>query len=157
MAGKVGELALDHVFWNLVSSNPAFEQWLLARTKFGGRSLTLVRDEKWHQRWYRDPETGRDSETDILLIFADPANGARYALHIENKPDHGKWMTDQARNYRRRAFNRMEKWRYVDFQTILMAPRGFIERFPRDVAEFVVVLSYEDIRSVAPEFGLVGV
>ena len=87
MAGKVGELALDHVFWNLVSSNPAFEQWLLARTKFGGRSLKLVRDEKWHQRWYRDPETGRDSETDILLIFADPANGARYALHIENKPD----------------------------------------------------------------------
>ena len=102
----------------------------------------LVRDEKWHQRWYRDPETGKDSETDILLMFADNVSGERYALHIENKPDHGKWMPDQAANYRRRAVNRMSKWRYVDFQTMIMAPQTFIDRYADDVAEFDVILSY---------------
>ena len=74
------------------------------------RGLDLVMNEKWHQRWYKDPVTGKDSETDILLMFRDRSNNHRYAIHIENKPDRRRWQKDQAENYRKRALNRMSAW-----------------------------------------------
>lgn len=88
------EVALDRCFWREVSTSASFRNWLLGKTKFAGRTLELVSNEyneKWHQRWYKDPETKKDSETDILLIFRDTANAERYALHIENKPAHRAW------------------------------------------------------------------
>jgi hypothetical protein len=146
------ELQLDHHFWNGVSRNQEFCSWLLTQTKFSGLSLHLVTDEKWHQRWYRDPITKKDSETDILLIFAELVSGDRYALHIENKPDHRRWEPSQAESYRRRALNRMEKWRYADFQTVLLAPLSFIMRSTMEAAHFDVILSYEDVSRFVPAF-----
>jgi hypothetical protein len=141
----VSELKLDHLFWEAISSNPSFQVWFLSRTKFVGRDLNLVTNEKWHQRWYKDPETGKESETDILLIFLDRATS-----------DHGMWRKGQAEQYRRRALNRMLPWRYVDFQTALIAPTLFIARWPLEVGHFDVTVSYEDISAFVPTFNAHG-
>ncbi len=134
------ELTLDHCFRREVSTSPLLRNWLIGKTKFAQRSLDLVTDEKWHQRWYRDPETKKDSETDILLMFRDASNCELYALHIENKTAHRKWEPNQAENYRKRATNRMRAWRCVDFQTILLAPSAFVCRHPAEATSFDVVL-----------------
>jgi hypothetical protein len=125
------ELDLDHLFWKEMRDNPAFRTWFLGLTKFSEHALDLVTDEKWHQRWYTDPLNG---------------------IHIENKPAHGKWEPNQAENYRRRATNRKMKLRYVDFQIVLIAPTSFIERWPREVQQFDIAISYEDISTFIPEF-----
>jgi hypothetical protein len=148
----VDELTLDHCFWREVSTSTSFRNWLIGKTKFADRSLDLVTDEKWHQRWYRDPETKKDSETDILLMFRDASNCERYALHIENKTVHRNWEPNQAENYRKRATNRMKAWRYVDFQAILLAPSAFVCRHPAEAKNFDVVLLYEDVGAFVPEF-----
>jgi hypothetical protein len=152
MAGRVNELDLDQHFWRAISTDRSFHDWFIARTKFFGRDLELVTDEKWHQRWYRDPETKKDSETDILLIFRDRTDHLRYAVHIENKPDHRNWTEGQAEKYRKRAFNRMSPWRYVDFQTALIAPVSFIARWPVEAGHFDVIVSHEDISAFVPAF-----
>ena len=146
------ELSLDHCFWRAIRGSVPFQEWLISRTKFRGRALSLVVDELWHQRWYLDPETRRGSETDILLLFKEAVTGDRYALHIENKPAHGKWEPDQAPNYLKRAVNRMKPWRYVDFQTVLLAPVSFIRRHPAEVSHFQLTISYEEVGAFAPEF-----
>jgi hypothetical protein len=148
----VDELALDRCFWRTVSRSESFRKWLLSKTKFSHLALELVTDEKWHQRWYRDPITKRDSETDILLIFFDVNSGKRYALHIENKPDHRKWEPLQSSNYRKRAIDRMRIWRYVDFQVVLLAPVSFISRYPTDACQFDIWISYEDVGVFIPEY-----
>ena len=147
------ELDLDHRFWAAMSKDPAFFSWFIAKTKFAGRAVDLVRDEKWHQRWYRDPVTGKDSETDILLMLRDATTGDRVAVHIENKPDHRGWETDQAINYRRRAIDRMTRWRYVDSQIVLIAPMSFVARWPEQASQFDLVVLYEEISAFVPEFG----
>lgn len=151
------ELTLDRCFWREISSSARFQRWLIEKTKFADRSLELVSnesDEKWHQRWYKDPETKKDSEGDILLIFRDTSSAERYALHIENKPAHRKWEPNQAENYRKRALDRMKRWRYVDFQTILLAPSAFVGRHHVEAASFDLVLSYEEVGSFVPEFAI---
>ncbi len=149
---KATELELDREFWSALVASPAFCEWLLQRTKFWPRELELVTNEKWHQRWYRDPESGKDSETDILLMWSDPQLGDRVAIHIENKPAHRKWEPAQVENYLRRAENRKAAWRYADFQIVLLAPIEFILRHTDEAAGFDFVLTYEEISAFAPAF-----
>jgi hypothetical protein len=78
--------------------------------------------------------------------------GERYAIHIENKPDHRKWEVDQALNYRLRAADRMAKWRYVDFVLVLLAPKSFVERWPEEANGFDRKVLYEDVCRFIPEF-----
>jgi hypothetical protein len=146
------ELELDHCFWNAISSNAAFQAWFLKHTKFAHLALELVIDEKWHQRWYRDPITKKDSEGDILLMFKAPNSTDRYAIHLENKPSHRIWETFQAENYRKRAIDRMSKWRYVDYELALIAPDSFIERSSSEMKHFDLAISYEEIGKFVPEF-----
>ena len=146
------ELSLDHCFWRGLSGSAAFRNWLVSRTKFRDLPLSLVTDEKWHQRWYRDSDTKKDSETDILLLFVNDHTGDRYALHIENKPDHRKWEPDQVENYSKRAVNRMTSWRYIDFQTVLLAPFSFVQRHPCEASQFQLTLTYEEVGAFVPEF-----
>jgi hypothetical protein len=152
LGGEMDELALDHCFWDAISSSQPFFRWLVSKTKFSERTLRLVTDEKWHQRWYEEPETKQQSETDILLILQDDVTGERFALYIENKPPHGKWRPNQPENYRKRAIDRMRSLRYVDFQTILLAPTVFIARHPMEAAHFDMVLTYEEVAAYVPEF-----
>jgi hypothetical protein len=149
----ISELELDRLFWNKISTNLEFQSWFLQQTKFAARAFDLVLDEKWHQRWYRDPITGEESETDILLLFKDRDNSDRCAIHIENKPLHGKWRPRQPENYPKRAANRTVKLRYVEFQTALIAPLLFIKRWPREAGLFDIRISYEDIAKFVPQFG----
>lgn len=148
------ELELDQQFWNAISSRTDFCAWVLSKTKFSSTNAQLITDEKWHQRWFRDPTTKKDSETDILLMFLDPSSQSRYALHIENKPDRGRWEPLQAENYRKRALDRMAKWRYVDFQTALLTPQSVILRSATEVAHFDVILLYEEVARFVPDFGI---
>jgi hypothetical protein len=147
------ELELDHSFWKAITTNVAFQAWFLDRTKFANHALELVGDEKWHHRWHRDPVTGKDSETDILLIFKDQSTGERFAIHIENKPPWGRWEAEQPENYRKRAANRMSNWRYVDFQAVLIAPISFIAGSLSELDHFDIAVSYEALSTSAPEFG----
>jgi hypothetical protein len=152
IAKVMNELAPDHSFWNTLVASMPFRKWLLERTRFAKLGLDLVTNEKWHQRWYRDPITKKDSETDILLIFSDANGGRRYALHIENKPDHRKWEPDQFENYQKRAADRMSAWRYTDYEVVLLAPMSFLTRYPLEAAQFDFRLSYEDVGTFIPEF-----
>lgn len=146
------ELSLDRCFWRGISTSADFQHWLIGQTKFADLDLELVTEENWHQRWFRDPETKKDSETDIFLIFRNRSTSERYALHIENKPAHRKWEPNQAENYRRRATCKMGDWNYVDFQTLLLAPSVFVERHTAETALFDLVISYEDVGKFIPEF-----
>jgi hypothetical protein len=137
----------------MLTTSAAFRAWLWSKTKFSGQNADLVLTEKWHQRWYKNPVTKEESETDILLIYADK-NGDRYALHIENKPAHGKWRPKQAERYRTRARDRMQVGRYVDFEIILLAPTAFIMRHPVETALFDFTISYEDVSVFVPEFAV---
>jgi hypothetical protein len=148
------ELQLDHLFWKAISSNLDFQSWFLKRTKFSAHALKLVTDETWHQRWFKDPDTKKDSETDTTLIFEDSTNADRYAIHVENKPPHGKFESRQPENYRIRAMNRMLKWKHIDFQTALIAPLLFFAKWPSEVEHFDIRIAYEDISEFVPEFGL---
>lgn len=151
MTQHVNELELDHHFWDAISTDRPFQQWFLARTKFCARELELVTDEKWHQRWYKCPVTKRDYEGDILLIFRDRQTGERLSVHIENKPDHRTWTPNQAEHYKKRAIDRMKKWHYVDFETVLIAPRSFIARWPEETAHFDLKIPYDEIgQFIAP-------
>ena len=133
------ELELEHLFWDAMSTNVEFQSWLLERTRtwflkqtrVDTMALDLVLNERWHQRWHTDRH-GNESESDILLIFRNRENSQRYAIHIENKPLHGTWQPGEAEGYRLRAEHCMAKWRYVDFQTVLLAPAQFIERYPEE-------------------------
>jgi hypothetical protein len=146
------ELELDHFFWKATSTNVAFQAWFLGLTKFADHAINLVGDEIWHQKWYRDPVTGKDSETDILLIFKDQSTGDRFAIHIENKPPWGLWEPHQPDNYRKRAANRMRSWRYVNFQVVLIAPVSFIAKSISELDHFDIAVSYEALSEFVPEF-----
>ena len=150
----VSELDLDRLFWGVISTDADFRRWVVGKTKFAHLNLELVTAEKWHQRWYRDPVTKRDSETDILLMFTEVGSGERYAIHIENKPDHRRWEPLQFENYRKRALDRREKWKYVDFQTALLASCGFIERHPNEAGHFDIRLTYEEVSKFVPAFSV---
>jgi len=153
MANNADELALDHVFWNGFRSNDKFRREFVSRTKFRSRNLELLPDEKWHHRWYKDPQTGKESETDITLFLRDVDSGERFAIHIENKPAHRSWEPDQAANYRKRALNRQAKWQHSDHQVALIAPASFIANCcDGEAKDFDLAVPYELIGLHLPEF-----
>jgi hypothetical protein len=109
--------------------------------------------EPWQFRWYRSPDTGLDSETDIFLRFESP-NTAPFALHIENKTATGTFRKGQPDTYRTRAGDQKARWRYEDFSILLIAPSAFQRRFPGECAKFDSFLSYEEIAEHIPLFSL---
>lgn len=148
------ELELDRLFWIAMQSNPFFQEWLIQKSKFKSRRLRLLGDGTWHQRWYRDPVSKRESETDITLTFEDVQRNCRYAVHIENKPSGGDWRQFQAESYPLRALNRMSKWGHVDYDTALLAPQSFIDKSREEIRFFGFVLRYEDVAEFVPEFAV---
>ena len=146
------ELELDHLFWNAITTNSAFFAWVIGRPKFAHRRLSLDTEELWHQRWYRDPETHEESETDITLFLSDEDTQEAFAIHIENKTSHRLWEKNQARNYRKRAANRMSIWKHADFQVALLAPQQHIVSHPAEAACFDFEMAYEAVGTFVPEF-----
>lgn len=149
---RLSERTLDEAFVRELKANPNFLSWLLSRTKFANRELLLDQSEPWQFRWYRDPNTGLDSETDIFLRFEEACAGKPIALHIENKPADGRFRVGQPEAYRPRAEYLKGKLRYDDFQTVLLAPLSFQETFASECAHFDIMLPYEEIAGFVLEF-----
>jgi hypothetical protein len=146
------ELELDYIFWNAIKTDVTFSAWFLGKTKFAGRSLELKTDELWHQRWYRDPDSKEESETDILLIFRDTESGEVVSIHLENKRLKRAWGKNQAESYRRRAANWMVKWKHADSEVALMAPLSHIANHPIEAGHFDFVITYEEVGMYVSEF-----
>jgi hypothetical protein len=156
---NLSERDLDRIFWGKISTDPTFESWFLQKTKFSHKSLDLVRTDlnrrkPWnpHSRWYTNPDSGFQSETDILLIFRDRETGVRYAFHVENKSGNRGWEENQAKSYRVRADHLRTRFEYDDFQTVLIAPQVYEARYPVEVNHFDLFVSYEELSRFMPEF-----
>lgn len=161
------EAELDHAFADALQASPAMQDWLLAGGRFGrfsGKARLLVSEQAvarrgakhWWKHWWCKLPDGRDSETDIFLIFE--ADGQRFAIHIEDKPLHGKLTLEQATGYRRRAAFMANKARwldYGDFETVVIAPATFLEANAVCVGQFDRALAYEEIAAFVPLFAQV--
>ena len=161
---RVKEEQLDHAFAEMLQQDSAFRNWLLGGSRFS-RFLDRARllDEEqasarnakhwWKHWWCRLPD-GSESETDVFAVF-EPDGGHRFAFHIENKPAHGKLLFEQAAAYRPRAIFMAGQPRFLDyrdFETIVMAPKRFLEMNAECCRQFDRQLSYEDICEHVPLF-----
>lgn len=150
MAGKMQEKA----FAERVKASPEFVKWLLSKTKFNDVDAIpiLIRADN---PWYQSPRTGRQSETDILIVFERRDRAKRFALHIENKQAKETFRPDQPELYHERAADWMNtvKWGgYQDFEVMLIAPREFYARHREKSDIFHQYLSHEEIAEFIPEF-----
>ena len=78
------------------------------------------------------------------------------ALHIENKLGSRAFTQYQPELYAARAKTWAPNPKYESYQawqTVLVAPRSFRERFPMDAGKFDVFIAHEDIAQYVPEFG----
>lgn len=164
----ISELELDRAFAENVARCSTFLRWVLEQTKFHESASDLVllnreqaaqkpkkKPENWWRHWWCRLEDGSESETDIFLVLKKPGSDERVALHIEDKPPHGKFTPNQYLNYQRRAEFMANKERYMNYSsytTILLAPRSFIEEQADKVRHFESVISYEAISSYIPLF-----
>lgn len=111
-----------------------------------------IENHWWRHCWCKLPD-GSESETDLFFPF--DADRMRFAIHIENKPKHGKLSFDQAAGYRPRAIYMAHKpqWlEYWDFETILLAPNAFLEDNLLAIRQFDRVISYEKVAEFVPLF-----
>jgi hypothetical protein len=159
----ISEVELDHAFAEALADNHQFQNWLLSGGRFSrhvGKATLLISEQAsarkakhwWKHWWCRLPD-GSESETDIFLVF--DAAGHRFALHIEDKPPHGKLELRQAIDYRRRAVfkaNSADWLNYTDFEVLLLAPAEFIERHLDCAAQFDRAITYEEVAKFAPLF-----
>lgn len=80
----------------------------------------------------------------------------RIALHIENKLVSGSFTHLQPELYAARA----AAWKgnpkyesYEDWETVLVAPQSFYERYAKDAGKFGRFISHEELANFIPEFG----
>ena len=160
------EKTLDKAFDLAVRESADFATWLVSHTKFrglGARYHWSRSDHPWGRfDWeVTDPATGakriekRDSETDILVVFELPGTRQRFALHVENKLASGSFTEYQPEMYAMRAkawLGQPKYGSYTDFETLLIAPRGFAEKFPRECGIFDRFIPHEEIARFVPEF-----
>jgi hypothetical protein len=160
------EKELDQAIEAAFKDSPSFTRWFLSRTKFKDDDASYY----WSRSNYPwgkaelntvNAMTGaresvvREGETDILVVFETP-NKRRVALHIENKLASGSFTLLQPEVYRARA----AKWKsdprycnYDDWETVLVAPNIFFDRFRAEAAKFDRFVPHEDIAIHVPLFG----
>ena len=164
----IAEAELDRAFADAVAESADFRRWVLTQTRF--RALAdeaiLLRDEQiharpkvarenWWRHWWCALQDRSESETDIFLVFGVRNSEKRVALHIENKPPHGKFTLHQDLNYRRRAKFMAGDGRYLgysDFVTAILAPQRFLQRYAEQVRNFDLSFSYEAVSNFIPLF-----
>jgi hypothetical protein len=163
----LNEDALCRLFAEKIRNSAEFRSWVLDQTKFGGHSDAIllheeqaksrpsVRADNWWRHWWcRIPSSGKEGETDIFLAFEAPRAKSRFALHIENKMA-AEFLDGQPEGYEARARYKMSdpKWlNYIDFETILIAPREYREARRQSCDVFNRFISYESIATFIPEF-----
>lgn len=160
----IKEVELDHAFAETLAENLEFQRWLLSNGRFSRHAdkATLLVEEQTHARksakhwwkhWWCELPDGSENETDIFLVFE--VEGSRFALHVEDKPAHGKLELRQAVDYRRRAAfksNAVDWLDYSDFEVLLLAPAEFVERHSKCAAQFDRVITYEQVACFVPLF-----
>jgi hypothetical protein len=165
---KLTEDDLCELFAERVKDSPEFAAWLLRRTKFFpyARHARLLHEEQmsirprkrwWRHWWCEAPGLAKSGrETDIFMVFeVERPSPFRFALHIENKLDNGRFTDGQAQDYAVRAnamTNEADYLDHADFATILLAPEKFVERFPKECGLFDAFVSYDDVAQMIPEF-----
>jgi len=163
--GKITEKILDGAIEEEFKTSHQFVTWFLGKTKFSDTSATY----HWSRSDYpwgripvtiRDPKTGlekkiiRDSETDILVVF-ESKDKKRFALHIENKLANGSFTEYQPELYSQRAkmwLGKKKYCSYTDYETILIAPQQFYDRWTQESQLFDKFISHEDISEYIPIF-----
>jgi hypothetical protein len=163
---QITEKMLDKAIEQAFMRSKDFADWFLSRTKFAGSEAVYHWSRSDHP-WCcmsiptHDPHTGAtgfrcvESETDILVVFRRP-DSTRFALHIENKLASGAFTRDQPDLYAARArymAGKIKYGDYSDFETVLIAPQKFSERWPEGCAKFDCYVSHEDISAHLPHFG----
>lgn len=151
---KVSEKQLDKLFEAKIRDSEAFKRWFLGRTRFANRATSIVLTRSNHP-WYKSRRTGKESETDILLVFKDIISDTIFAIHIENKLEGGRLTMDQAQTYSERALdwrNRDEYGRYDEYECILIAPRSFYNKNIDKAEIFDCFVPHEDISEYITAF-----
>lgn len=164
----IAELQLDRAFVDKIETSKTFVTWLLKQTKFEMYANTAIllnkeqaelkpkkKPENWWRHWWCKLSDGSESETDIFLVFKVPDSNSRFALHIEDKPPHGKFTPKQYLNYKKRAEYMSEKDEYMnysDYTTILLAPNSFLKANTEKTNYFDVIVSYESVAKFIPLF-----
>ena len=149
------EKQLDASFHRAFERSGEFATWFLGRTKFSGRRIRIVLLRSDHP-WYQSRKTGVQSETDILIVMEDVDTGERFALHVENKLENGKFGRNQPELYHERAadWRRTPKWGdYDDYEVVLIAPSAFRDRNAEKAKLFHVFVAHEEVAGFVPEFG----
>lgn len=165
----ISEIELDRAFASKLASSPEFWVWVLDQTKFADCSHEAIllnkeqaqakprkKTENWWRHWWRKLEDGTESETDIFVVFGFPDSTRRIALHIEDKPPHGRFTRNQYLNYRKRGdfmAGQPDYMNYTDYATILLAPKRFIDEHSKEANHFDCRISYESVAEVIPVFG----
>lgn len=160
----IREVDLDHAFAEYLEVTPAFQKWILWKTRFSrvaDQDRLLVTEQSnsrnakhWWKHWWTRLSDGTESETDIFAVF-EVSPETRFALHIENKPPHGNLLMKQAVDYRRRAIEMAGKDRFLrhdDFTTLLLAPNSFLQIHRECAEQFDALVSYEEVSHAIPLF-----
>jgi hypothetical protein len=95
-----------------------------------------------------------EGETDVLVVFETDAQ--RFALHIENKRLTGRFTPKQPELYRERArawANQGKYGNYDAWETVLVAPQAFYNRFRIEADKFGCFIAHEEIAKQIPLFG----
>ena len=147
-------------------THPEFRHWFLSRTKFArhANGCRLLHEEQmairprsrwWRHWWCAVPELPKDRETDVFMVLEVNESGERFALHIENKCDTYKFNPGQAAAYAPRArymLNRADYLLHSDYQTVLLAPVAFCNRYSAEADLFDIFISYEEVARFIPKF-----
>jgi hypothetical protein len=165
--GKEDQLCL--AFANKLASSSEFCSWLVGHTKFSRYKddLRLLNNEQfslrksaywWRHWWCEIPGEKIQSETDIFAAF-ETTDGLRFALHIENKITNSVFTANQGANYAIRAAHMLTdgnagKLKCSDFDTVLISPTSFTNRFKQESDKFGRIISYDEIAKFIPEFGI---
>lgn len=161
---RIQEVELDHAFAETLADSSEFQRWLLSAGRFvrcASSARLLVEEQAkarkmakhWWKHWWCQLPDGSQNETDIFLVFE--AESRRFALHIEDKPPHGKLQLKQAVDYRRRAAfkaNSPDWLNYSDFEVLLLAPETFVRQHVECSAQFDRSITYEEVGEFVPLF-----
>jgi hypothetical protein len=158
------EADLDHAFAETLEQSATLQSWLLSGGRFAKHAgaAQLLHEEQaasrkaahWWKHWWCTMPDGSQGETDIFAVF-EAADGERFALHIENKPPHGKLLFQQAAAYRPRAAFKANdpRWLgYSDFEVLIVGTAAFLAAHEESVRQFDRAVTYEEVAALVPLF-----
>lgn len=137
---SVAERDVDLVLLEELSVNPEFGEFLSSRVLEKPVFQALV--GAWHSVAKADHG---DGETDLLFVFQSE-EGQRVALLIENKIN-AVAQPRQPERYRERGTKGVADGYWDAFQTVMVAPRRYLEGPGGLAARYDAALAYEEILS----------